>query len=87
MFIRYTQIIPDRDRVLGVSEPVNQVAFKCPECAWVARFNVRDKKEYLEEIINRRNGRLLYLPPKDEWEKESEEIARQLESLGYVGGR
>jgi len=87
MFLRYSLIILGRSEALCMSEPVNQIAFKCPECAWVTRFNVTDDTEYLKEIVERRKGRLLYLPPVEEWGKENEEIARQLASLGYVGGR
>jgi hypothetical protein len=60
----------------------------------VARYNISktitkrpDEDEYIHKIIDRRDGICLYLPPHEEWKKESEEIRRQLEALGYVGGR
>jgi hypothetical protein len=71
----------DENHAVGL----NQMCYKCPKCAWFVRFNVIDDKEYLEEVHEIR-GKRGKVPSKDEW-SENEEIARQLEGLGYFGGR
>lgn len=87
MFTRYSKVFPARDVAYGISEPTNQMAYKCPECAWVCRFNVVDEQGYIKELLDRRGGVDLYVPPVETWISENEQIRRQLEALGYVGGR
>lgn len=90
MIVRYSKVFSDRDPLYGVSGPTHQIAMKCPACAWVCRFNVRDDPEYLEVVINAREGKSLYVPPSEDWldsDSDDEKIARQLAALGYIGGR
>ena len=99
MFLRYSQLIIEGLRLYGEDNVFDQQAWKCARCAWVQRFNIEermveeadhDNQEYLTKIYELRkedgkeNG--LYLPPIEEW-SEDEERRRQLEGLGYIGGR
>jgi len=87
MFFRCSLLYLKRKREYGISKPVNQISYKCPTCAWVARFNVEDEPEYLFKIFEKRDFVDLYIPPVEEWIKENEKIREQLAALGYVGGR
>ncbi len=73
---------PEESHATGL----NQACYKCPTCAWFVRFNVIDDREYLEKVHEIR-GRRGKIPSKSEWSEENEDIARQLEALGYFGGR
>ena len=91
MFLRYSQIITGEARRYGMGETTMENAYKCPDCGLVARFNISkivtkrdDEAEYIEEVLTRRDGIGLYLPPIEEWKNESAEIRERLESLGYV---
>jgi len=64
---------------------LNQMCYKCSKCAWFVRFNVTDDKEYLQKLHEIR-GKKGHIPTIKEW-SEDEEIARQLEAMGYYGGR
>ena len=79
---------------------LNRMAYKCAECGWFVRFNVIDDTQYLKEVHEKyRNGKSLdpkekkfvrgksLVPTKEEWSDEDKEKARQLEALGYWGGR
>lgn len=90
MIVRYSKVFTERDMAYGIAGATHQIAMKCPACAWVCRFNVRDDQEYLNEIIAARDGHNMYVPPAVEWtdsDSDDEKIRRQLEALGYVGGR
>jgi uncharacterized Zn finger protein len=66
---------------------LNQVAYKCAECGWFVRFNVIDDTSYLKEIHEKYRKKKVHTPSKEEWSDEDKEKARQLEALGYWGGR
>ena len=85
LMLRYTQVIPDRSRLHCVAEGINSVAYKCPRCHVMYKFFIPDDTDYLKDIfMNKRDGIDLYLPPKDVWEKENEEIKERLRALGYM---
>ena len=91
LFLRYSQIITGRSRQYGLGETTIDAGYKCPDCGLVARFNINktvtkrpDETEYIEEILKRRGGICLYLPPIDVWKSEAEDIKERLESMGYV---
>jgi hypothetical protein len=60
-----------------------QMAYKCPTCGFHQRFNITDEKEYIDEVLAGRNGKVQYNPV-PEWEQD-EHIKAQLTSLGYFG--
>ena len=64
---------------------INYVGYKCPHCAWIARFDLEDTYEYLLGILKQRNGILHFVPDSDEWAKEAPEVRKQLEAFGYIG--
>lgn len=66
---------------------LNQVAYKCTNCGWFVRFNVIDDTPYLKEISENFRTKRSHHPSKEEWSDEDKETARQLEALGYWGGR
>ena len=69
-------------------EGVNVLAYKCPRCAWFIQFFIVDEVEYIDEIIDKhRGGSYRFVPLCDDWSDENEEIGRQLEAMGYWGGR
>ena len=91
MILRYSQITPERSRYYAMQEPVVEAAYKCPDCGLLARFNISktvtgrdDEDEYIQELVKRRDGVCLYLPPVEEWKSEAADIKKRLESLGYV---
>lgn len=69
---------------LAIRDAVNVVEYKCPRCSWVQRFYVDDEPSYLFDMLDVRDGITQFNPPIDEWEKESEEIKKRLEVLGYM---
>jgi hypothetical protein len=97
MILRYSQLLSKKmGGKYGVTEATNQIAMKCYKCGWWTIFNVNheitgysEKSEllYLKKILKLRKNKTHYLPTTDEWKDESEEVRRQLEVLGYVGGR
>jgi len=66
---------------------VNQACYKCSGCGWFIRFNVVDETEYLKEIREKCREKKSLVPDNKKWSDEDEEIGRQLEALGYWGGR
>jgi len=49
---------------------------------------VIDDNKYLKKVVKKyRNGYMRLLPSNDEWSDEDELIKKQLENLGYWGGR
>lgn len=85
MMLRFTEVIPDRNRVHCISEGINCIAYKCPRCHVMYKFFVVDSREYLLDILNnKRDGVSIYLPPKKVWEKENKEIKQRLKDLGYM---
>jgi hypothetical protein len=62
------------------------VKYKCPACGWFAVFEPEADKEYLKGILAMRAGQNTITPTVKEL-SEDKEIERQLESLGYFGGR
>ena len=77
------QQIPGKD-VFFAEDPCNIMVFKCEQCSLVDRFIVNDTAEYINEILKLRDGVTLYIPPREEWEAESEEIKQRLRDLGYI---
>ena len=82
MVMRFSEADFDKGR-----PPQNHIGYKCPECAWIARFEIQDDKEYLLETVRRRGGALHFVPDMDAMGGDDERIAKQLEALGYMGGR
>ena len=87
MVLRYSHIIMKDVWSWATSKPSNSLGFKCPKCAWYVRFYVEDEPKYLKKILDLRNGANLFYPRYKEWADEDKEIARQLQALGYWGGR
>jgi len=85
MMLRYTEILPTRNRSFVINEGVNNIAYKCPRCHVMYKFFIPDDTEYLVEVLEKKRGGVgLYLPPKDVWEKENKEIKKRLGDLGYM---
>lgn len=89
LFFRYSYIAPLDDHTQLTFGNVNQIEYKCSRCGNIAKFLPTMSEEYHKSIMERRKkagfGALYYMSP-DEW-KEDKEIERQLEALGYAGGR
>lgn len=85
MIMRFSDI--DLRDIRHINAFTNRVVYKCPSCAWIARFDVEDDYDYLYGIVKERCGVVCFVPDSEEWAKESESIRKQLEALGYVGGR
>ena len=85
MMLRYTEIAPSRGRSHRINEGVNVIAYKCPRCHVMYKFFIPEDTAYLLKIVDKlRDGFGLYLPPKEEWEKENEEIKKRLKDLNYM---
>jgi phage FluMu protein Com len=84
MFLRFSQILSEKYMTLAIRDAVNVVEYKCPRCSWVKRFYVDDDQKYLFDMLDERGGLSQFTPPVEEWEKESEEIKKRLEILGYL---
>jgi len=82
--LRYSQVLTKEHLTLGLRRALNVIEYKCPRCSLVIQFYVEDDPEYLNKILEMRGGVTLYLPPKDEWAKEHEEIKKRLEILRYM---
>ena len=85
MMLRYTEIMPTRNRGQRVNEGVNNMAYKCPRCHVMYKFFIPENTGYLVKILEKfRDGFGLYLPPKSVWENENKEIKKRLGDLGYM---
>jgi len=82
MFLRYSRIYFERTSMSHES-PINSIGFKCEECGYIKRFEVKEEQDYLLEIVNRRNGSTFHVPDMGKWAKESERRKQRLESLNY----
>ena len=60
--------------------------YKCPSCGWFAEFDLDLDKEYQKWVFEAR-GKIQAITPKMDEFRENAEISRQLEGLGYWGGR
>ena len=60
--------------------------YKCPSCGWFSGFEIDGDKEYHKEVFEKR-GKVHTITPTVEELSEDEGIKRQLEGLGYFGGR
>ena len=87
MFMRYSEAGLDDKQTANTKTYINYVGYKCPDCGWMARFDIDDDSQYLFDVVKMRGGSLHFQPDSDEWGRESEEIAKQLSALGYFGGR
>ena len=83
MVPRYSFLFPDGQALYGIYGAGVQLAFKCPRCGFHQRFNLEDDKEYIQKILDYRNGKVQYNPV-PEWEQD-EKIKAQLTALGYFG--
>ena len=94
MTLRYSQLIAENIRKLGVTEATNQIAMKCliGGCGNVIRFNInheitgyseKSEEKYINKIFKLRGNTALYLPSSKEWADESREIEKRLKALGY----
>ena len=76
------------DSIVGrMTKPYNFMQFKCFRCGNVIQFDVDEDKEYLEKVMGLRGGTPILVPDAADWTGESVEVRRQLEALGYIGGR
>jgi len=83
--LRYTEIMPTRSRAWVINEGLNNFGYKCPRCHKMDKFFVPDDESYLLEILDKkRDGNRLYLPPKEVWAAENEQIKKRLKDLGYM---
>lgn len=89
MVLRHSNCIPYKHLPLfGEGNAVNIASYKCQNCASVQRFFIIDERAYLESVVkDYRRGNQYFIPTKEEWSREDTEIARQLQVLGYFGGR
>lgn len=97
MILRYSQLISKKKgKPYAVTEATNQQAWKCARCGWWTMFNInheitgyseKSELKYMKKVFKLRGNNTFYLPTTKEWIDENEEIRKQLESLGYVGGR
>jgi len=62
------------------------VKYKCPGCGWFAGFELDGDTEYHKRVFEMRGNVHTITPTKEEL-SENENIAKQLEGLGYFGGR
>jgi len=83
MFMRYSQLVPKHLEFSRLAGQKNQVEYKCMKCGWVARFFIDEDEEYLDKVKGWRIQRGL---SEHQWE-EDEEKKKQLQTLGYLGGR
>lgn len=86
MLLRFSEIAFD-DKIRGSKTCINHICYKCPVCAWIVRFDVGDDEDYLFSVLKMRGNAMHFQPDASEWIGESEKMARQLEGLGYFGGR
>ena len=84
MVQRYSAVFAAPNLLHGFAEAGNQMAFKCQKCGSHIKFNIVDDREYMEKIQAIRGSGQHH--PISEWE-ENEQIKKQLEALGYWGGR
>ena len=84
MVVRHTRLMLETDRT---SLPANVMCYKCPNCAWLVTFEITDTVQYLRRVAKLRHGALFLVPDTEVWASEDDEIARQLEGLGYFGGK
>jgi len=84
MFLRFSQILSEKYMTLAIRDAVNVVEYKCPRCSWVQRFYVDDEPQYFYDMLDVRGGITQFNPPVEEWKKESDEIKKRLEILGYL---
>jgi DNA-directed RNA polymerase subunit RPC12/RpoP len=84
MILRFSQILTEKYMVLAIRDAVNVVEYKCPRCSLTVRFYIDDDPSYLCDMLDVRGGVTQFVPPVEEWEKESEEIRKRLEILGYM---
>jgi len=85
MILRYSEIaLKKAKNERGYDPRYNAIEYKCWTCGNTVVFCIHDDMEYLEELLNRRNGVPLYYPPVSQWASEDEEIAKKLEALGYL---
>ena len=60
--------------------------YKCPTCGWFALFEIDKDKDYQKAVYEKR-GKVHTITPTVDELNEDKNIARQLEGLGYFGGR
>ncbi len=87
MFLRFSEIDLDDKNTAHTKTYLNRLAYKCPDCGWIARFDLEDDAGYFFDVLKMRGGSSHYQPDSDEWGRESEDVAKQLAALGYIGGR
>lgn len=87
MFMRFSEVGLDDKATANTKTYINYVGYKCPDCGWVARFDIDDEAQYLFDVVKMRGGGMHFQPDSAEWGRESKEIEKQLAALGYFGGR
>jgi hypothetical protein len=61
----------------------NGMMYKCPNCDWIAMFEIPMDYDYFKEVYELRGRQPLYVPSIEEF-KEHEIAREKLESLGYL---
>ena len=84
MLLRFSELYTERAMNWGIKQAMNAIEYKCPRCSLTQRFLVEDDPHYLMDMLDLRGGIKAYIPPKEEWEAEHEEIKKRLEILGYM---
>ena len=84
MVLRFSEIYTERCMTFNIKDAVDVREYKCPRCSLTVKFFVEDDPHYLMDMLDIRGGVASFVPPKEEWEKESEEIKKRLEILGYM---
>lgn len=73
------------DSSFGPKVPIVKVMYKCPICDHVDWYYIGPPyidNKYWAQMLTWRKNRMIYIPPKDEWE-ENEIIKERLAALGY----
>lgn len=58
------------------------IACKCPICDFYCIFGVPSEADYVQEVLQKRQGKMDFVLPEDEWNKD-ELIKEKLKQLGY----
>ena len=87
MELRLTKLdIASRNTAKELSNPYIFVEYKCPLCAWAAKFYVPVDIQYWGKVFALRKNVMLHYPPLEVW-NDNDIIELQLALLGYWGGR
>ena len=86
MVVRHSTIVTSKIKK-DEDVAMNQMCYKCKYCAWFIAFMVEDSPRYLKHVVKKHRKGNSKLVPVDDWTSDDEKVAKQLEALGYFGGR